>query len=196
MINYTFDSLNRLLIITYPNHSLENYTYDNDGNTKVMTDLSGTTYYSYDARDRLTNETQVNIVGSSKITNTFLYSYDKTSNIISMTYPDGTVLPYSYDALDESSHVGNYANFTYTLDSQIKSITYANKITSSYTYDSMDRPLSIVSSNSSYTFQTLDYKYNFTGNLVSINNPTYTYTYDNLNRLNSSWSMGDYQVHL
>src|SRR5208282_3752589 len=150
-INYTYDSLNRLTTVTYPNHFLENYTYDSDGNTKVMNDTSGSTYYSYDTRDRITNGTQVNTVGASKITNTLFYSYDKTSNIVSMTYPDGTVLSYKYDALNRISGVGSYANFTYTLDSQIKTIADANKITSTYTYDSMDRPLSIVSSNSSHT---------------------------------------------
>jgi RHS repeat-associated protein len=151
-----------------------------------MSDLSGTTYYTYDARDRLTNETQVNVVSSSKITSSLLYSYDKTSNIISMTYPDGTVLTYTYDALNRVSHVGSYANFTYTLDNQIKSINYGSKVTTIYTYDSMDRPLSISATNSSTTFESFTYKYDLTGNLITINNPTYSYTYDNLNRLNSS----------
>ena len=160
-----------------------------------MSDISGTTYYTYDARDRLTNETQVNTVGSSKITNTFLYSYNPTSNIISITYPDSSVLNYKYDALNRISSVGSYANFTYTLDNQIKTISYANKITSTYTYDSMDRPLSITSSNSSHTFQSLTYQYHSAGNLINVNSGTYTYTYDNLNRLNSStgpWSTIDY----
>jgi RHS repeat-associated protein len=185
VMNYTYDSLNRLIILTYPGHLLENYTYDNDGNAKVMTDFSGVTYYSYDTRDRLTNETQVNTVGSQKIS-TILYSYDKTSNIISMTYPDGTVLGYTYDALNRIAHVGSYANFTYTLDNQIKSISYASKVTTKYTYDAMDRPLSIIATNSSHTFESLSYTYDLAGNLISLNSPTYTYTYDNLNRLNSS----------
>ncbi|HXQ92906.1 MAG TPA: hypothetical protein VN739_07845, partial [Nitrososphaerales archaeon] len=185
VMNYTFDSLNRLLIVTYPGHLLENYTFDNDGNTKVMSDLSGVTYYSYDVRDRLTNETQVNTVGSQKIS-TILYSYDKTSNIVSMTYPDGTILSYTYDARNRVVTVGSYANFTYTLDDQIKSISYASKVTTKYTYDSVDRPLSITATNSSHTFESLTYVYDLAGNLISLNSPTYTYTYDNLNRLNSS----------
>ena len=185
-INYTYDSLNRLIVVTYPGHLLENYTYDNDGNSKVMTNPSGTTYYAYDPRDRLTNETQVNTVSSSKITSTFLYSYDATSNIVSITYPDSTVVNYKYDALNRISSVGSYATLTYTLDSMIKSIAYDNGITTSYTYDSMDRPLSITSSNSSHTFQSLAYQYDSPGNLIKIDSGTYTYTYDNLNRLNSS----------
>ena len=194
-INYTYDSLNQLIVVTYPGHLLENCTYDSDGNTKVMSDSSGTTYYAYDARDRLTNETQVNTVSSSKITSTFLYSYDATSNIVSITYPDSTVLNYKYDALNRITSVGSYATFTYTLDNQIKSIAYDNGITTSYTYDSMDRPLSITSSNSSHTFQTLTYQYDSAGNLVNIDSGTYAYTYDNLNRLNSStgpWGTIDY----
>jgi RHS repeat-associated protein len=195
VINYTYDALNRLLAITYPGSVFENYTYDNDGNVKTMSDPSGTTYYAYDALDRPTNETQVNTINSTKVVSTLLYSYDKTNNVISITYPDGAVLTYKYDALNRLKFVGSYANFTYTLDSQIKTITYANKLTSTYTYDSMDRILSITSSNSSHTFQTLTYKYDLAGNVISIDSPTYTYTYDNLNRLNSStgpWGTIDY----
>ena len=49
-----------------------------------MTDGTGTTTYTYDARNRLTEVTH----GSD----TFSYTYDADGNVTERTYPDGTVV--------------------------------------------------------------------------------------------------------
>ena len=90
---FSYDSVNRLTKTSYPNRNYVSYSYDNDGNRISMTSPSVSAYYSYDARDRLTN--QIELVNGSPLT--VLYSYDNIGNIVSMTYPGGALASYSYD---------------------------------------------------------------------------------------------------
>jgi RHS repeat-associated protein len=182
IITNTYDSLNRLTQVQYPNGATVTYTYDADSNklSTVQSSPATSSYYTYDARDRLTNETDV-IAGVSYTT---LYSYDKASNILSITYPDNSVLGYTYDALHRIKTVGNIANFTYTLDSKIATIGYGNNAKTTYTYDSRDRPKSIYSFSGSTQLMGLNYSYDGVGNVLKIN--TENYTYNSLNELISS----------
>ena len=122
---------------SYPNGNYVSYSYDGDGNRLSITSPSAAANYSYNARDWLTNQTEV--VNSSPLT--VLYSYDYVGNIVSMTYPGGTQVPFTYDFLNRVTKVGNLANFTYTLDSRIASIGYPNNVKTTYNYSIMDRPL-------------------------------------------------------
>jgi len=113
-----------------------------------------------------------------------LYSYDNASNVVGITYPDGQVLSYSYDSMDRAATVGPYANLTYTLDDQISSISYANGVLTNYTYDSRDRPTRILVMYNGTAKMDLNYTYDGTGNVLSIDSENYTYDY--LNRIASS----------
>ena len=189
VISYSYDSLNRLLKVTYPNETSASYTYDGDGNRLSMVDKNSGTYYSYDARDRLANQTSV--ITSTRYS--ILYSYDKASNIVMLTYPDGYKLNYTYDALERVSNVGSFANFSYTLDDKISAITYANGVVTSYSYNSRDMPTQITSMLGNTKLQSLAYKYDGVGNVLSINNENFTYDY--LNRIISavgSWGTLNY----
>lgn len=54
---YTYDNLDRLTNVTYPDTTNTGYSFDQTGNRLTMTTAAGTANYSYDAADRLTSLT-------------------------------------------------------------------------------------------------------------------------------------------
>lgn len=88
---YGYDALSRLTAITYasPSTPAVTFAYDANGDRTSMTDGAGTETFSYDALDRLT--------GDSRGTDAFGYTFDAAGNLLSRTYPDGTVTSYTYD---------------------------------------------------------------------------------------------------
>jgi len=190
VVAYAYDSLNRLTTVTYPGSSTVAYTYDRDGNTLSKVDSGSADYYTYDAMGRVTSETDV-IAGS---TYQVLYAYDKASNVLSVTYPDGSASAFTYDALGRVASVdGGAERFTYTLDDKISTIAYANGAVTSYSYDSMDRPTSIAATQAGEKVLDLNYTYDPAGNVLSVNNESYTY--DALNRVASAkgpWGLMTY----
>ncbi|MDG6990885.1 MAG: hypothetical protein JRM99_05630 [Nitrososphaerota archaeon] len=65
-ISYAYDSLNRLVEASYPGSGgAVSYTYDADGNRLSQVSPSARDYYGYDARGRLTNQTEY--VDGSKV---------------------------------------------------------------------------------------------------------------------------------
>ena len=180
-ISYTYDALNRLTKVTYPGSGgTVTYTYDSDGNKLSMVSPSVTDYYTYDARDRLTNQTEY--VGGVKYQT--LYAYDGVGDITSLTYPDGYMLTMTYDGVNRLKKVGTYATLGYTVDDMISKITYGNGEVTAYTYDSRDRPTQILDRSGNTKEMDLNYTYDGTGNVLSEN--TQSYGYDYLSRLTSS----------
>ncbi len=184
VINYKYDSLNRLLNTTYPDGSSVTYTYDANGNKLSQIYNLSQSYFAYDARNRMINQTDV-INGSSFTT---LYSYDKANNIASMEYPGGYNLTYTYDPMERVSKVGSFANFTYTLDNNIASISYANGVVTTYIYNSRDEPTNITSMDGSTKVMSLNYTYDSAGNTLKLDNQNYSY--NDLNQMttgNGTW---------
>lgn len=106
---YTYDALNRVLTISYsggtsPAQSVT-YQYDQGvnglGHLTSMTDITGTTSFSYDAHGRLLTETKV-AYAATYVTR---YSYDAQGKLTSMTYPSGRLVSYSYDTIGRVSQV-------------------------------------------------------------------------------------------
>ena len=177
---YSYDTLYRLANLTYPDSSTVAYTYDNNRNKISENSQAGSFHYTYDARGRLTNETD--ILSGARYTT--LYTYDSAGNVLSATYPDGTVVSYSYDALNRVTKLGTFATFTYNPDDSIKTIAYGNGVSTAYTYDSRGRPTRILSNSGTTRLLDLNYSYDGIGNALKID--TETYSYDWLNRLVAS----------
>ncbi|MET0064635.1 MAG: RHS repeat-associated core domain-containing protein, partial [Candidatus Thiodiazotropha endolucinida] len=98
-VSYSYDALNRLTHINYLDTSL-NVTYNYDqgthgiGKLTSMSDVNGTTNYTYNAYGDLITQTRTS---SDSVVTTFSYDYDVHGRLASLTYPSGNSLTYTYD---------------------------------------------------------------------------------------------------
>ena len=85
-----YDRSGRLITIDYSDATQDvTFGYDSVGNRTSMSDAAGVETRNYDASNRVTKVTR-----SSE---SFDYVYDLVGNITRRTYPDATVVDYSYD---------------------------------------------------------------------------------------------------
>jgi RHS repeat-associated protein len=192
---YDHNSMNRLISKT-PDPTLgepvTSYSYTPAGDRAAMTDASGTTLYTHDARHRLL--TKATPQGS------LTYTYDAAGHLASMRSSnlDGVSVNYSYDAANRlESVVDNRlaaGTTTYSYDGvgNILGSTAANGVQSAYAYDPLDRLLQLTHSKggtlAGYT-HTLDP----TGRRLSVtenNGRVVNYTYDPLYRLTNETVTG------
>jgi RHS repeat-associated protein len=105
------------------------YTYDAGtngiGHRTSMTDASGSTTWTYDARGRMTKETKK--VGG---TDTFVtqWSYNSADNVVSMYYPGG-----------KASQTGEQVNFDYLPQNLINTVIGSTTYVKGSTYDAAGR---------------------------------------------------------
>lgn len=113
--NYTYDALNRPLTITFPTVA-ENISYLYDvsnsacqagetfatGRLSKLTDQSGTTEFCYDRFGNIVRKVQT--VGTQ--VQVVRYGFDKSNQLASLTYPDGTVADYIRDTQGRVKEVG------------------------------------------------------------------------------------------
>ena len=187
-INYHYNIASQLVEIEYLNSSVT-FTYDANGNRVSMVDPVSSTVYVYDPRNRLVSETKT-IDGSDYTTS---YVYDAASNIVSIIYPDGTVVNQNYDDLNRVTSVEGYAQFSWNESSQLQHIAYQNGVTTNYTYDVRSRPIQIVTAKNGGDLLNLSYIYDATGNILQIEDTPngqlkeqQDYTYDPLHRLTTA----------
>jgi RHS repeat-associated protein len=98
--NFKYDALNRLVFIGYPDTAKNiEFEYDSGSNgvgrLTHMTDASGSTDIAYDIRGNLDSETRT-IDGVAYVT---AYTYDSADRVLTITYPSGTIVTYTRDAL-------------------------------------------------------------------------------------------------
>jgi RHS repeat-associated protein len=135
-VAYTYDALNRLISITYPDATGVSYNYDANGNLVSMLDSIGATGNSYDALNRLdaTRDPFGNKVG---------YVYDPAGNLVELTYPDDTVVTYAFDDANRLASVTDWAGriVTYSYDNAGKLVRADNPngTLATYTYDAAVR---------------------------------------------------------
>ena len=111
--NYTYDTLDRVLTTSYPADTSENvaYTYDQTGagfsfgigRLTSLTDMAGSLTRAYHERGNLLTETRTS--GSTVITTA--YTYDAASRLLTITYPDGSLLTYRRDAMGRITAVSD-----------------------------------------------------------------------------------------
>src|SRR5207247_478871 len=99
-------------------------------------------------------------------------------------YPDSFLLSLTYDAVNRVKKVGSFAAVAYTVDDKMRAITFGSGEVTNYTYDNRGRPTRILDHIGSTKNLDLNYTYDGTGNVLTLN--TESYTYDSLDRLAST----------
>ncbi|MET9736101.1 SpvB/TcaC N-terminal domain-containing protein [Streptomyces sp. NPDC006458] len=218
-IEYTYD-FDRLESVDYPVFTDNDvrYTYGGPdaehnavGRVTRIEDAAGEVTRSYGPLGEVVEETRT-LPGPGPHVRTFTtgYRYDSFGRVLSLTYPDGEELTYTYDSGGEASTAtGTKNGFSYpylkSLDhdkfGQRTRVELGNGTTTRYSYDAEDRRLATLNSTlpTGYAFQNLSYSYDEVGNLTRQQNATelptspdtpklggptvQTYSYDNLYRL-------------
>jgi len=192
---FYYDSLNRLVGKTYHNIADQpdldallcnassypvTYTYDagtyGKGRRTGMSDLSGSSTWTYDPRGRMTQETKT-INGGGTFTTQ--YQYDDLDQVTRIIYPDGEQVTPSYTTAGQPKTLattlgGSYVtNATYRAPGQISSLALGNGLTTHYTYDSLSARLTRARTGA---LLDLGYHYDAGGNVSRIQETTATTT--------------------
>jgi RHS repeat-associated protein len=198
--NSTYDALGRLDAMTDENGALiVHYEYDAAGRLSKKTLGNGVyTLYVYDSAGQVTRLLNLRADGSilsrfdytydasglqssmTTLDGTFTYGYDPLGQLTSVTYPDGHVVAYDYDAagnriqVDDNgvltSYVTNNLNeytavgdttYIYDADGNMTSQTDGG-VTTHYTYDVENRLVAVTTPLDSWT-----YRYDAFGNRIA-----------------------------
>src|SRR5207244_7404091 len=90
----------------------------------------------------------------------------------------------THDAVNRVKKVGSFATVAYTVDDKMRSITFGNGEVTNYAYDSRGRPTRILDRIGNTKNLDLNYTYDGTGNVLTLNSESYAY--DLLDRLTST----------
>jgi YD repeat-containing protein len=190
-VNFSYDSLNRIVTANYPNSS-ENIIYFYDagascgfaiGRLCQIDDESGPTTFEYDPWGNVLTQTKTEL-GVSYHT---AYQYDAQDRVVQMTYPSGRVVNYVRDAigriqdvtttrLDETISV--VSNRTYRADNLVTGHTLGNGLQEFRSYDLQGRVNDIQVGAVASWF----YDYDANGNILEIDKPQ-----DNFSTISMCW---------
>ena len=188
------------------------YIYGTDGTSRgrpvLIEDGTGERSLSYDALGNVTEEKRIIALPGFEKVCTFLtrYHYDSWGRMLTMTYPDGEVVTYTYCYGGNlktmygdkgTAHYDYVTDITYNDFGQRSRIDYGNGTRAAYTYDVLHRLSLLRSVSSSGTMQIIKYTQDGVGNITEVYNGasaigplggTYTnsHHYDALNRLTQS----------
>ena len=194
-VTFSYDVLNRLTSKTYPDAKSITYAYDDasksfcKGRLSYVNDIIGRKDFYYDNLGRQIKISQV-IDGVS-------YAIEKTYNAadqaISVKYPDGETVNYTYtagNAVEKVIGASTYvSNVDYAPTGQMLKVNYGNGSYTNYTYNPSTFRLTDITTNNG-AIQNLNYLYDSTGNISYIrdykNSATQNFAYDDLNRLVSA----------
>jgi RHS repeat-associated protein len=196
---YTYDALHNLLArVPDPSFNVPSvsYTYTPSGKRATMTDVTGTTNYTYDSRDRLL----------SKATpfGALSYTYDTVGNVltISSSHTGGASVVYGYDELNRLATVTDSSgttSYSYDAIGNLAQLLYPNSVTQTYTYNPLNHLTNLAITGPSSTppgsIQLAAYTYTVgpSGRRLSVseqNGRTVHYTYDDIYRLTSESVVG------
>ena len=155
---YTYDPANRLTEVSYSSGkpATVKYEYDKDGNRTKMIDGTGTTNYTYDQLDRMTES-------ESGHKETVKYEYDLASDRVKITYPGGKEVTRGFDKDRRLEKVIDWlkheTKFTYDPDSEVKATIFPSetKNEDKYTYNDADQMSEVKMLKSTETLASLVY---------------------------------------
>ena len=214
-IRYSYDGHNRLTRIDYPETTDTTFEYGTSSQTNEnqagrlvrRSDSSGTIEYRYGKLGevlftrRSLNRLSPGALAKSAETG---FVYDYLGRLESITYPDGEVVSYSYNAGGQVNHVeglGKGSTTVYIEEigydeyGQRVYMEYGNGVVSDYSYNPYRRWLdTIVTTNPGgyREYQNIEYSFDPVGNIEGYSNEVYgyrteqQYSYDALNQLVSA----------
>jgi len=137
---YKYDPANRLTEVTYSDgktHSAE-YEYDKDGDRTKMVDGTGTTKYTYDQLDRVTESEN----GHKEVSK---YEYDLANEQTKITYPNKKAVTRAFDKAGRLEKVTDWlthiTKFSYNENSDFNGTTFPSetKNEDKYPYNNADQ---------------------------------------------------------
>lgn len=182
--NYTFDDLNRLTNIAYPDTTSATYGYDALSRLTSAANQNGTVSFTYDSRNRITSTTDV-------WGQTIGYGYDANGNRISVTVGGNVYASYQYDVVNRLTNLADSAsqNFVYNYDvvNRLTSRGAPSGVTTSFSYDGLDRLSQLTHTKAPATLSTNQYGYNTANKIASWldSSGTRSFSYDSNDRLTS-----------
>ena len=202
-IVYAYDNLNRILSEDYQGAQGVEITYAYDQCSESISRLClvtkdvhdpVVTEYAYDFAGNVKTE-RVDIVGEEFTTH---YSFDRAKNMREMTYPDGSVVSYTFGTDGNVQSVTHDDQsvidlFTYHPNGLPERIEYANGVVqvNQYDEDEVYRLRNKHTENQNgFVLQNISYTYDNVGNITQLEDSSdtlaakrATYTYDDLYRL-------------
>jgi RHS repeat-associated protein len=157
-ITYTHDPANRLTEVSYSsgNPATVKYEYNKDGDRTKMTDGTGTTTYTYDQLDRMTESEN----GHKEV---IKYEYNLGNQQTKITYPNTKAVERAYDKDGRLEKITDWnkkeTKFAYNEDSELKKITFPSgtKDEDTYAYNDTDQMTEVKMKKSSETLGSLVY---------------------------------------
>ena len=202
------------------------YTYGTSGTETGrpvrVVDGSGMYECKYDALGNVTDETRTIALPQHSEVYQFrmLYQYDSWGRMLTMTYPDGEEITYTYqwggdlyamDGIKNGDARTYIKGISYNTYGQKEHIDYGNTTSAHYTYDALHRLVNLKSRDySGALMQNIDYTFDNASNVTGIVNNAgvvntlggvyeNTYKYDALHRLEESYgggAIGNYNTYL
>jgi RHS repeat-associated protein len=206
VITNQYDAMNRLFSRTSTNGYAVTFGYSATGQRTNMTDVGGSTSYSYDSRDRLLAKTTALADGTTLALN---YAYDVGGNLTNTWSATigGANTSYAYDALNRLTTVSNLvggswvraAHYGYDSAGNLQTSILGNGITNLCQYDALNRLRDLTWKSNGLTVASFSYTLGGTGQrlgltetlLTSVTNRAYTWTYNKLYQLTSEGISGN-----
>ena len=160
---YEYDALDQLTKVTYPlGEGFTQYTYDVVGNRLSEKDANGTTYYTYDADDRLLTaggtsynyDNNGNLIRKVNASGTTRYEYDYENRLTKVTLPDASQVTYQYSPLGDrlsktdkdgtTNYLYDFKNIFYEPEDILMELDATGTQKARYTHSpGVDKPVSI-----------------------------------------------------
>ncbi len=166
-----YDSVNNLTQVEYDSSKTVSYTYNPNNQITSMTDWLGTNTYDLDVLGRINTVTDY----EGKVTG---YTWNSRNQKLSMTYPDESVVKYSYDIKGNLLKVldGNGKETSYTYDAldRMTSEVLPNGVKTTKVYDALSRITGETSAKKDGTvIYSNSYSLDCEGNILSESKKTY-----------------------
>jgi len=202
--SYAHDSLGRVTSVS-AGGATQTFTYDTCSNGKgrlcAVADPTGSVSFGYSPQGHLLSQSSAMPAGGA---GALSYAYDLMGRLSTITYPDATVVSYTYAYGRPSSMTANVGGTSQSVISLAQNLpfgpsimwTYGNGVRRNYTYDLDGRTTGVSAAVQAQSpLQSLTYGYDANDSITKVTNGvnaglTQDYSYDALSRLTSVTATG------